>query len=270
MRVVASLLLACASPAFAQDFTNAEDLSLGPVPERKPDEPAVPAEAPPAVPAAAPTEPAPAPAPLPKLWRNTIAVGATGGYEYTTQQPFAGLELSVHHDGLRGIAPIGRVSASWAFADQRPLFRAEAGFLVVTPNAQNLVRLGLVGGAVIQLTDVPVPLQVGTPEEGDVGLPAFRPYGQIVAEVGGVKPDRDKGILAWGAGLRIGVAAGIGTVQCPEAPDDGCLAAYPAFTGGIYGRLRFHEGVFLEVLAGPNASLSLGYAIGPRRRESAD
>lgn len=281
MRAVVRSLLLLPGLAWAQDFTDPDDLSLGPLPQKKgevppevppedapvegeaplavPVEPAVPpvaAEAPATVTEALPGEP-------PKLWRNTIAVGAAGGYEFASAQPWVGLELAVHHDGTKGFAPIARVSSGYGFADQRPLFKAEAGFLGVTRSRQGLVRIGLLGGTVVQITDLPTPLQVGEPVEGSVGQPAFLPYGQIVAEVGGQRATAQKGVLAWAAGLRLGAGAAVGNVLCEEAVE-GCVAVRAGFIGGIYGRVRFHEGVFLEVLAGPSAGLSIGYALTPK------
>ncbi len=283
--VVLSLLFPAL--AWSQDFTDPEDLSLGPLPKKAEEVPPVevpaepPVEAPaepqadvpptaastPAVEVVATEEVAPEP-PTPALWRNTVAIGATGGYEFATAQPVAGLGFSLHHDGTRGIAPIARAASLAAFSDQRPMFQLEAGFMAVTRSHQGLVRIGLAGGTLIQVADFPTPLQVGTPVEGSIGQPAFLPYGQVLAEVGGLKPLNTKGILAWAVGVRLGAGAAVGRVECEES-EQGCVAVRAGFLGGVYGRVRFHEGVFLEVLAGPTAMISLGYALTPKWQRTA-
>jgi hypothetical protein len=193
--------------------------------------------------------------------RQLIALLGSGGYDLPTRQPFAALDVAFHHDGRTGFAFEGRVQAGWAFTDMRPLVRVEAGFMGVVP-AKQIVRLGVVAGTDLFAAPYPAPLQVpGPPDASDYAALSFLPYGALVAEVGGLRSGPTRGWAAWAAGLRLGAGAGIGVdLTCGDVRLEDCGVTRVAFAGGITARIRFHEGAFLDLLAGPTTYLGVGYA----------
>jgi hypothetical protein len=203
----------------------------------------------------------PAPPVVGAVPRQVIALGASGGYDLATRQPYASLDLAFHNGGTAGFAFVGRVQAGWGFTDMRPLAHVEAGFSAVIQGKQ-LVRVGGVVGTALFAAPYPAPLQVpGPPGEGDYAALSFLPYGTVLAEVGGTRPGHSKGWASWAAGLRLGAGATIASSDvCGDVELGTCGDLRVGFAGGVTGRLRFHEGAYLEALAGPTSYLMVGYA----------
>lgn len=193
-----------------------------------------------------------------------IALSASGGWNLQTRQPWAGLDLAFRHDGTRGARFLGGLRGGWAFFDQRPRFDVDAGVMGVLPTEQ-LIRLGAAVGAQVAIAPWDLPLAVGGDVDG-YGRVAILPYGYLTTELGWQRPDATKGAAAWSIGVRLGASASAALVACGDDGSQDCLGSGVAFLGGITGRIRFHEGVFIEANAGPSASLSLGYAFPVGRR----
>jgi hypothetical protein len=222
-----------------------------------------PAEGPP------PAEPAPTAAasaaatpPVSPRGGTTIALSAAGGFDFTTRQPWLGLDVAFQPDQLRGFAFAGRVQAGWGFGDQRPLGVVQLGFAGVVPAESALVRVGLLAHAELYVVDYPLPVQVGEPVEGTFGNFGMFPGGLLLAELGWHRAGT-RGPAAWSIGLRLGAAPVAVVEECPfngTSQDELCYGSRVGILGGITGRLRFHEGVYLEAVGGPSPMLSLGYA----------
>lgn len=196
--------------------------------------------------------------------RQLVALSGAGGWDLATRQPWAGLAVDFRHDGRTGAALIGGVRGGWAFFDARPRFDVDLGAMGVLPTQENLIRLG--GGVGTQIAIVPdvVPFSVGGDPAG-FGAVVLLPYGYVATELGWTRPGAWRGAAAWSVGARLGVSAGYGVTACDENPVDGCFGPRALFVGGVSARVRFHEGVFLDALAGPSASVRIGYAFGGRR-----
>lgn len=201
---------------------------------------------------------------------QTVVVGAGGGYDLPTTQPWTGLDIAFHGDQLRGFSFVGRVKGGWGFVEQRPMGQLEAGFSGAIRAPFSLTRIGIVGHA--RLTPLPyeAPLQIGgTPDDGTYGNPVVLPGGVAFAELGWVRPNAEKGLAAWSIGFRAGAVARLGLLPCETQivgdPEQVCLRAQADFDGGLTGRLRLHEGVYFDVIAGPSAWLSIGYAFPPKK-----
>ncbi|HMV66422.1 MAG TPA: hypothetical protein PKA64_06195, partial [Myxococcota bacterium] len=203
------------------------------------------------------------PAPSPPRGGTTVALSAGGGFDFATRQPWLGLNLAFQPDQLRGFAFAGRVQAGWGFGDQRPLGVVQLGFAGVVPAEHTLVRLGVLAHTELYAVDYPLPLQIGgDPEEGTFGHLGFLPGGLLLAELGWTRGG-DRGAAAWSIGLRLGAGLVPAVEDCETVGaevDELCFTSRPAILGGISARLRFHEGVYLEALAGPAPMVSLGYA----------
>lgn len=226
---------------------------------------AAPTEAAPASTEAAPAATAP---PVPPRGGTTIALSAAGGFDFTTRQPWLGLDVAFQPDQLRGFAFAGRVQAGWGFGDQRPLGVVQLGFAGVVPAESALVRIGLLAHAELYVVDYPLPVQVGEPVEGTFGNFGMFPGGLLLAELGWHRAGK-RGPAAWSIGLRLGAAPVAVVEECPfngTSQDELCYGSRVGILGGITGRLRFHEGVYLEAVGGPSPMLSLGYAFPTGRR----
>lgn len=212
-------------------------------------------------PDAAADAPAPAVDPVPRH-AQTVVLAASGGYEFTTQQGIAGLDLAFHHDGDHGFAFEGRVLGGWAFTDARPIGRVEAGFSGVVPNRDNLlVRVGLIAGSVVAVAPYPLSFQVGgVPEDDSYGHVGFMPYGLFLAELGWRRPLAPKGWSTWALGLRIGAGPLLRIGPCDDDPAANCASPQVAFQGGLSARVRLRNGLHVEAMVGPSPQVSLGYA----------
>lgn len=197
-----------------------------------------------------------------------IALSASGGWNLQTRQPWAGLDLAFRHDGTRGARFLGGLRGGWAFFDERPRFDLDAGVMGVLPTEQ-LIRLGAAVGAQLAITPFDLPLAIGGDVDG-YGRVSILPYGYLATEIGFQRPDAKRGAHAWSVGIRVGASASAALVACEDDPDEECLGTGVAFLGGVTARIRFHEGVYLEAMAGPSAFLNIGYAFPVGRRTPVD
>jgi len=197
-----------------------------------------------------------------------IALSASGGWNLPTRQPWAGLDLAFRHDGMRGARFLGGIRGGWAFFDERPRVDVDAGVMGVLPT-EKLIRLGGAVGAQLAIAPLDLPLAVGGDVDG-YGRFSILPYGYLATELGWQRPDATKGTAAWSIGIRVGASAAAGLVPCDDDPSEECLGGGVAFLGGITARVRFHEGVYLEAMAGPSAFLNIGYAFPVGRRGAED
>lgn len=196
-----------------------------------------------------------------------VSLSAAGGWDLPSRQPWAGLDLAMRHEGVRGWAFHGGLEAGWGLLASRPHAKVEAGFMGVVPSPR-LLRVGAVAGAQVLVAPGEVPLSLGGDADG-YGEVALLPYGYGQIELGWNRLGATKGAAMWSFGLRLGAAAAPGGVACGPEGTDVCSGVTAAFLGGITARVRFHEGVFLEGLAGPTARLSVGYAFRPSKRRLA-
>jgi hypothetical protein len=192
--------------------------------------------------------------------RATISVAAAAGRDFGSQQPWAGLDIGFHADQMKGWSFAGRFRAAYAVADQRPAFELNAGFSGVVPAEKSTIRLGAMARGWMYFSDTPVPLQVGTPDGGGFGAPAFLFGGFGTAEIGWARPGKEKGLRKWSIGVQVGASTVTRSIECPDDPDAECIGSQIAFQGGFTGRMWFYEGVFLELMAGPSLMGGIGYA----------
>jgi cell division septation protein DedD len=193
---------------------------------------------------------------LPAL-AGPIVVGATGGYDDTTANPWAGVDVAFQADQARGIAPVGRVSAGYAFTDQSPMVLLEAGALVGIPETEADVRVGLVGRLTGLSSPATPPIHpFGTPSVDDSGRFGLAPAGLAVLEIAFL-PKTPLVI-----GIKAGVGSGVNTAACGEnQPTAVCAQWVAMFVGGFQGRFTFANGLSAEVIAGPTAQFSLGWRL---------
>ena len=154
-------------------------------------------------------------------------------------------------------------------SDARPFGLFQAGLLGVAPAASIVPRIGLIGQLQVNVTPYPLPIQVGgTPDPEGWGNTGFLPGGLLAAEVGFQRPDATRGPAVWSFGLHAGAGLGVAVIDCPiGTPTEVlCFSSAAMFIGGITGRMRFHEGLWLEALIGPTPHLGIGYAWGVGRQ----
>ncbi len=194
-----------------------------------------------------------------------VSVAARGGYDRILRNPVVGLDVAVHPDNLRGVRFTGRLTLGAALSDLRPFGAVEAGFAVVVPTEETLVRVGAMAKLSVLAAPRPLPFQPGDPDGTGFGAPGFFPGGLLLAEVGGVRPGGPVG--AWAVGVRVGVSATIGLVACRDGSDGPCYGEGPQLDGGFYARVRFKPGFFLEAIGGPGPWLCVGWAFQVGRRQ---
>jgi hypothetical protein len=193
------------------------------------------------------------------------AVTAGGGYDYGSRQPVVVLDVGLYGDQTTGFAPVGKLRLGYGVVEERPLVQLQAGFqgALPAPDLGATPHLGVQATTLMFVSTETLPFQVGTPTEGGFGAPAFLPGGMLTGELlwrrDATTSSKPRGPAAWALGLALGAMAAPVTVGCtgPTDPED-CLAVQPVFQGGVTARLRFHEHVFLEALAGPSPTVGLG------------
>lgn len=203
--------------------------------------------------------------------RTSIALSGGGGYDFLTRQPWAGLDLSFWPEQEHGFSFVGRLRGAYAATDQRPFGVFQGGFMGVLPAATIIPRLGVLAHLQVNVTQYPLPIQLGAAPTGEGwGSAGLLPGGMLAAEVGFQRPDATKGPAVWSFGLHAGAALGVAAIDCaPGTPAEiVCYSSSAMFIGGVAARMRFHEGVWLEAVLGPSAHVSIGYAwgVGGRRK----
>jgi hypothetical protein len=191
----------------------------------------------------------------------TVALVAAGGFDLRTRQPWAGLDVGFHPDVFRGFSFLGRARAGWGFIDGRPMGHLEAGFVGVVPAQDVTARVGLVAQTLVYAAPYDLPAQIGgSPEPGSWGNVGFLPGGAAVLELGW-RREGERGPAAWALGVRAGAGLAVTGVACPSPnEDDVCAGSSTTFVGGVTGRMRLHEGLFIEAQLGPTLSAGVGYA----------
>lgn len=191
---------------------------------------------------------------------ETVVLGAAGGLDFPTRQPWAGLDLAIHPDSPDVWSGMGRVQAGWAFADGKPFANVEGGFTRNFTGQEATFRIGLAVRSWIYIANYRLPLQVSEPDPAGFGTLGFIPGGWLVGEIEWDR-EAEKGPAAWSVGLKAG-ASSVAAVR--DCVDNGEAALCTAWNAGVVGgftfRLRMHEGLALEALVGPSPSLSVGYA----------
>lgn len=188
-------------------------------------------------------------------WGGTAVLAASAGRDFPTAQYWTGLDLSLHPDGERGWAPMGRVAPGWGFADEFGLLHLEAGVTWVIPREgkQELVRLGAVASALgAAPVDRDLPLEFTETEQG-------RHLG-IVPGIEALVEFEYPGERPFVFGVRGGIQSVSSNYLCDQ-PDEveGCLTWTPGFMGGFYGRGPVLDWLYLEALIGPSPRLTVGY-----------
>jgi len=178
-------------------------------------------------------------------------LSATAGLDFPTDQPWAGLELAVHPTHQQGVGFAGRLAPGWGFGDGQPLVLVEAGALAVVPNDEAIVRLGLVGRAMLLRAEYSLPAGMSAGElewgvvPGAMAVLEFEWVGKTTVTVGG----------------RAGAGSAAYDTYCGDDADPSCFTWSPSFIGGFYGRLRLPNRFAAELLLGPTAHVSLGIAL---------
>lgn len=187
---------------------------------------------------------------------TTPVLGVAGGFDLPTEEPWVGFEAALHPDNTKGFAPVARLDAAWGFGEGRPMFIVDAGFSVVIPEDEAVVRLGALVRPVMLYTETRLPLQLGDPTEG----PAFglAPSAQALIEF-----EWKTGEAPITAGVRGGIGSFATDITCDiNDPDPArCISWYPGFAAGFVGRKRFENGLSVELIVGTTSSLTIGRAL---------
>jgi hypothetical protein len=181
-----------------------------------------------------------------------IVVGASGGWDFPTDQFWTGPELAFYPDGEKKWGGLVRVHPAWGFADAYPFLSVEGGVVRgFEVEGAHAVRAGVVLGAQVIAESYPVPFQFAT---------GTRNWGVVPSVEGLVEFEfyEDRPLVV---GLRFGVAATSSNSLCDQ-PDqiDTCLTWPAGIAGGFYARGQVAKSLYLEGLVGPSPRLALGYA----------
>lgn len=187
------------------------------------------------------------------LWEPALAgeivLSAAGGRDFPTDQYWTGLQASVHADGQRKWAGTGRLAVGWGFADAYPLAQIEAGVLRALPRDGEIVRVGVIASTNIVATRYRLPLELADADR-HVGLVPGLELA-VEFEFFDEKP--------FVVGARGGVQSASSNYLCPTTDDvEDCLAWYPAFTGGFFGRGLVAKWLYVEALVGPSPRVAIG------------
>lgn len=193
---------------------------------------------------------------------STFVPGITAGADFSTQQPLVGIDAALHPDLEDSWTPILRGTAVWAFSDDRPMGRLEAGLAMGLPHEGEIVRLGAVVWT--QIVDSPFRLPIGLSETEDRRL-GLIPGAELLVEF--EYGERHPFVF----GARLGVTAGVSNYLCPtpELTSD-CAAWYPALAGGFYGRGQPLDWLYVEAIVGPSPRLTVGVPFGRRPEPAAE
>jgi len=173
------------------------------------------------------------------------------GRDFATDQFWAGLDFALHADGMRKVAPVGRITPGWAMADSRPMLFAEAGVAVALPHDGAIVRLGAAVNGTLFNAPYRLPMELRDEEDAHLGIiPGVELL--LEFEFGEARP------FVFGA--RAGVRSSSSNYLCQDPHDiENCLAWYTGFSGGFLGRGAITEWLYLELLVGPSPHLTVGY-----------
>lgn len=187
--------------------------------------------------------------------RAAVGVGAIGGLEFQTAQPFAGVDLVVWPTQTLGPAPVGRLVLGVGIDERLPLGFAEVGFTWGIANPEATLRIGAVARPMIAGTHGRMPLPFANTGEAE--------YGLLVGGAGLAE-------LEWNprAPLTLGARAGIGPVGAGYGCDvepvgfDDCRVWVPGFVGGFVLRKRFPGRLALEAQLGTTSFLAVEARLG--------
>jgi hypothetical protein len=186
-------------------------------------------------------------------WGAVPVVSASGGYDVSLDQPWAGVELAVHASHDHGVEPVGRLVPAYGFFDHLPFAVLEAGALVRVPEDEAVLRTGVVLRPVFALSDARLPWQFGDPADG-------RKLGILPGLLAIVEfewnPEAPLTI-----GFRGGPASSVSDYLCETADSTECLTWHVGFAGGFYARKRLANGFALEAIVGTTSSLSIGWTL---------
>ncbi len=188
----------------------------------------------------------------------TLAQGATfvpgliGGFDFSTEQPYTGLDLALHPDRHRGLAPVARATLGYGFTDARPLAFVEGGAAFALPReGPEIVRVGaLLTAGVVDVT-YRLPLEISNVDEDHhVGLiPGFMLL--LEFEYGEERP--------FIVGARLGMLSAASNASCPTPElTSTCATWYPGLSGGFFARGQPLPWLYFDALIGPSPRLSLG------------
>lgn len=180
----------------------------------------------------------------------------TGGVDFSTSNPWAGLELALHPTNTEGLAPVARLAPGWAFVDGQPLILAELGFMARVPEDEAIVRVGLVGRALFTGAEHALPVGLFEGESANYGL---IPGGMAVLEF---EWGTDTLPFVFTTGARAGLGAAVYDEECEDELDyPDCATWSAAFIGGFMARARTPKGLSAELVVGPTLHLSVGWAL---------
>lgn len=197
---------------------------------------------------------------------SSVSIAGAGGWTYTTKQPWAGLDIAFHHDGLSGFAFVGRVKGAYAIGDDRPFGDVELGFMGVAPTQEKAtVRVGVRAGLEVYTAVFPMRFTVPSTYDPQAwGAVGFLPYGVIAAELGWTAPENAKAVATYALGLDAGLGLSVARQSCTDDPTQICTEPGMAFYGGLTGRMALKNGFFMQALVGPTPTLSLGWVWQPK------
>ncbi len=196
---------------------------------------------------------------------ETLVVSAGGGYDYATATPWTGVEAAVVSEARSGFSFVGRARSGVSFWSDGPqgFGRLEAGFVGVHPGEHAVFRFGVVAGTSVQALPWRTGLGVGVSDATRDRWLTFLPTGQALIEVGGPVAPSDDTRVSWALGVQAGVGPAMVALTCEGETEDEfalCGAMQPGFAGGVTGRLMFRNGLALQAVIGPDASLNVGYS----------
>ena len=187
---------------------------------------------------------------------GVVTLSGSGGLDYATANPWAGIEVAVHPTHSQSLAWTGRFAPTWGIKDNTPIFFGEVGPSWVIPEDEALVRIGVLARVAAFSAAYPLAIHPGgAPQVGGRNKFGLVPGAMATLE------------FEWGkqAPYTIGFKGGVGSAGIDESCAEGvdptyCVEWVPAFIGGFYGRARLRNGLAFEIVAGPTASISIGYA----------
>lgn len=182
---------------------------------------------------------------------GAIVLSPTIGRDFATDQFWAGLDFALHADGMQVVAPVARLTPGWAIADNRPMVTVEGGVAVPIPHDGAGVRIGAVVEATLFNSPYRLPWSFRDDDEAHLGL---IPGAEALLEF---EFGEDRPFVF---GVRAGVRSSSSNYLC-QTPDEVeyCMAWYPGFSGGFFGRGAVLEWLYLELMVGPSPYLAVGY-----------
>jgi len=181
---------------------------------------------------------------------GTLVTSVAAGHEGTVLQPWAGVDLAWRPTGDAPLQPLLRLTAG-AGAGPAPTVIADVGFLVRVPEDEAIVRAGVIARAIVDRDALSYPIEFGG-RDPKIGL--------IPIVLGQVEFEWDRKV-DFGVGAQLGAGPRPTDVLCTNgaSPAD-CLRWVNGFHGGFLGWFRLRQGLSVDVVAGIDPRVAVGWA----------